>query len=248
MKRFLTAAVAVLFLILAPAGAAHAGGSDAPTPYTLTTVGIQLPEGDTFPAGGHVNARWFDTDGYEQSGGIHFEGNGQPGEPYIGASFLPWHALGIEDGSQVIWVQIHGYNQHWGEGGQKPVPVGPQPDPNSETRHYKDTEHTSVPQCPTDEAGYGVVVETVTEWKIYEERASVFEWDSDTLGWVEVWGEWVETDRTELSSTSQTRQMTDAEYADCGLPPTGAPLIGAALGALALIGTGGALAIRNRRN
>ena len=48
-------------------------GSDSPTPYEVTSKGIQLSGGDTFKEGGHVNIKWKKADGSESSAGIHFE-------------------------------------------------------------------------------------------------------------------------------------------------------------------------------
>lgn len=248
MRRFFTAVIAAAFFLLTPMGAAQAsGGSDAPTPYQVTTEGVQLPPGDTFQAHGHVNVRYFDPDGIEQTAGIHFDpNNDHPGGQWIGESFIPWSAFGITDGSRITWVQISHFNEHFGEGGQKPVPVGPKPEPGTETREVEDVAEREVPQCPTEETGYGTVTTIRETFRVTEERTSTIEWDG--ADWIEVWSDWTETDREVVSTeTVQVREMTDAEYAECGLPPTGAPLIGAGIAALALMGGGGALALRSRR-
>ena len=115
MRHKTVRAVAVaIALALLPAGAAVAGGSDAPTPYVVTAEGVTLPPGETFPAHGHVNWR---TSWAQHS--IHFDpNNGQPGGKYIGQNFLPFN---LEPGECVIWVQVSLYNEHFGEGGQQPV-------------------------------------------------------------------------------------------------------------------------------
>lgn len=120
----LLAAVALVLGMLGAASAAHAAGSDAPTPYTVTAEGLTLPEGVTFPAHGHVN--WRTT--WAQHG-VHFDpNNNQPGGAYIGESFLAWN---LEPGECIVWVQVSMYNEHFGEGGQAPVcaPAEEQPEP-----------------------------------------------------------------------------------------------------------------------
>src|SRR5690625_768696 len=134
MRKILTLVLAALFMVIG--GTAHAGGSDYPTPYDVRTDGIQLPEGDTFPADGHVNVRYVAAgESHERAANIHFDpNNNQPGGAWIGESFIPWDAFGITEGAQITWVQIHGYDEHYGEGGQKWTPVGPKPEPDHESR------------------------------------------------------------------------------------------------------------------
>lgn len=119
LRGLIAAPILALALIAVPT-AAHAGGSDSPTPYAVTSAGITLPEGDTFPAHGHVNLTT------SQGGkGLHFDpNNGHPGGAWIGQSFIPWSAFGLTTCDTVSWVQIHGYNEHYGEGGQPAVTVG----------------------------------------------------------------------------------------------------------------------------
>lgn len=109
---------------------AFAAGSDAPTPYTVTAEGVQLPAGVTFRDGGHVNVRTNQGDR-----GIHFESlNNQPSGRWIGAGFLPWSALGLDTATLCVeWVQIDLYNEHFGEGGQASVGdgCGPTPSPSA---------------------------------------------------------------------------------------------------------------------
>jgi|SRR5690625_587761 len=246
MRKTLTALVAALFLILTPTAAL--AGSDGATPYQVTTVGVHLPAGDTFQAHGHVNVRYFDGDGIQRTAGVHFDPlNNQPGGAYIGESFIPWTAFGITEGSRITWVQVHGYNQHFGEGGQKPVPVGPKPDPSSETRTREEVETREVTQCPTEEAGYGTVTTIRETFRVTEQRTSTIEWDG--ADWIETWTDWTETGREVTDTeTVQVREMTDAEYEACGLPPTGAPLMGAAVAAGLLVLTGAGLAVARRRS
>ncbi len=106
------------------------GGSDSPTPYSVTTAGITLPTGSTFLDNGHVNIRM--TSG--KSAGIHFEskcivrddaecaGARHEAAQYIGTSFIPWSAFSVDITTDCVsWVQISNYNEHFGEGGQSPV-------------------------------------------------------------------------------------------------------------------------------
>lgn len=119
MKRhFLATALISCALVLVPA-AAHAG-SDGPVPYTVDEHGVTLPTGATFPAYGHVNLKT------SQGGkGIHFDpNNNHPGGQWVGESFIPWSAFGLVECETVDWVQVHGFNEHYGEGGQPPVVVG----------------------------------------------------------------------------------------------------------------------------
>ena len=106
---------------------AFAGGSDASTPYTVDEAGITLPAGDVFVDGGHVNVRLVDG----TTAGIHFEAlNDQPSGEWIGQSFLPWPALGLDPATVcVAWVQLSQFNEHFGEGGQAPVGAGCEPTP-----------------------------------------------------------------------------------------------------------------------
>ena len=112
-KKLITilAAVGVVFggIFVTPS-IAHAGGSDSPTPYTVTSTGVQLPVGDSFLANGHIN--WSTTK--SSTNGIHFDpNNGHPGGAYIGKTFFP---ISLDPGECITWVQISNYNEHFGEG------------------------------------------------------------------------------------------------------------------------------------
>lgn len=107
----------VVFFVLGALVAARAvaAGSDAPPPYTVSAVGVTFPT--PLAAHGHVNVRLADG----RTAGLHLDpNNGQPGARWIGATFLPWSALGVLDGC-VAWVQWSDTNEHYGEGGQGPV-------------------------------------------------------------------------------------------------------------------------------
>ncbi|WP_084125456.1 hypothetical protein [Demequina sp. NBRC 110054] len=107
---------------------ALAGGSDSPTPYTVSAAGITLPSGETFSDNGHINIKTTEGDF-----GIHFESKciekddaecaGLKHEiaQYIGKSYIPWSVFGLSSTACVSWVQLSQYNEHYGEGGQSPV-------------------------------------------------------------------------------------------------------------------------------
>lgn len=248
MRKILITLLTGLLMLVGLASASATGGSDAPTPYTVTTEGIKLPEGDVFQANGHVNVRFYAPEGGEpnlQQVGIHFDpNNGHPGGQWIGKSFIPWSAFGIAEGSEIRWVQVHGYNQHFGEGGQKPIPVTPKPEPQSEDRVRKELgEWEETPMCET-----GEIRKVLWEYEVAERREQTVTWNSDTQSWDVIWGEWIVVSREQSKQVgSVTVRMTDEQIEACGLPPTGAPLVGAGIAALALMGGGGALAFRKRR-
>lgn len=248
MRKILLAILAAMLLTLGMGSAASAnGGSDGPTPYTVTSEGVQLPDGATFQAHGHVNVRFYgpDPDAPLESPGIHFDpNNGHPGGQWIGKNFIPWSAFGIPDGSEIRWVQVHGYNQHFGEGGQKPVPVGPRPAPQVETREsLQTTGWEEILLCESGEVRF-------ERWdeRVAEAREQSVTWNSASQVWDIVWGDWlvVERERTELNET-YTIRMTDEQIAACGLPPTGAPLTAAAIVAGALILAGIGVSVVRRR-
>jgi hypothetical protein len=118
LGRVLVAALVLVLLAalgMAAASRAAAAGSDAPPPYTVTAAGITFPT--PLAAHGHVNVRLADG----RTAGLHLDpNNGHPGARWIGATFLPWSALGVVDGC-VAWVQWSDANEHYGEGGQGPV-------------------------------------------------------------------------------------------------------------------------------
>lgn len=243
MRKTLTAIIAALLLILTPA-AAHAGGSDSPTPYDVTPVGIQLPGDDTFAAHGHVNVDYY-APGHNQrkSAGVHFDpNNGHPGGAWIGESFIPWAAFDIPEGSRVMWVQIHGYNEHFGEDGGKGIVTGPKPDPSEETRTDTtkgDWEETLL--CESWERELNKDIFEVTE-----HRTSTITWSTEVMDWIETWGDWEETGRAVIDTKTKT-EMLDPDFEGCGLPPTGAGVTTLAAGALVLMVGGGLLLVRRNR-
>ena len=139
----------IMCLAVVPLGAAaNAAGSDAPTPYTVTKDGIQLPAGDTFRDNGHINIK---VTGGSTKRDLHFEGkcitrtdaecagDRHADAQYIGKSFIPWSAFGLKGSFCVTWVQISHYNEHFGEGGQSPVCVGDDmlPEDDSDSKKVK---------------------------------------------------------------------------------------------------------------
>lgn len=135
----------VFFLGVVPA---YAGGSDSEPLYTVSVDGIYLPDGETFQDNGHVNVRTNQGDR-----GIHFESlNNQPSGQWIGQSFLPWEAFGFDvDTLCVTWVQLSQYNEHFGEGGQKPVGLGctpstPEPTPSATPTVTPEPTPTATPE------------------------------------------------------------------------------------------------------
>jgi hypothetical protein len=121
MRTVTGAALGAALLLVLSASPALAGGSDAPTPYTVLPGGLQLPDGDSFPDAGHVNIA-YTAGGVERAAGIHFDSlNGKASGAYIGASYLPWSVLVPEEDFCITWVQVGHYNEHFGEGGQTPV-------------------------------------------------------------------------------------------------------------------------------
>ncbi|MEO8707723.1 MAG: hypothetical protein ABI400_01615 [Lacisediminihabitans sp.] len=130
--------VAVALVVTGASLGAVAAGSDGPTPYTVTAQGVTLPTGVTFPSSGHVNYKATNLDGTgEVSFGVQFDpNNGQPGGHFIGLSYFPFSNV-ASDGTHgavttsaastfpggycITWVQLSDYNEHFGEGGQKPV-------------------------------------------------------------------------------------------------------------------------------
>ena len=134
---------AIVLLLAAPSTAlASAGGSDSPTPYTVDTEGITLPEGSVFLDNGHINVRTSD----DRTVNVHFEskcidrndaecsGDRHKFAQYIGKSFIPWSVLGIYLRSEcVAWVQLSAFNEHFGEGGQAPIGYPCSTDPEEPT-------------------------------------------------------------------------------------------------------------------
>ncbi len=144
--RFASAASCAVALVLAGPAAAAVAGSDSPTPYTVTAAGVTLPGSATFAANGHVNYAVTALDGSDrQRFGTHLDpNNGHPGGAFIGASSYPFTAAteAYPDGYCVVWVQVDGYDEHFGEGGQEPECTDAPPTPATPNE-------PSVPTAPT---------------------------------------------------------------------------------------------------
>lgn len=201
----------VMALSLMFTAPAHAGGSDSPVSYEIDVEGLTLSGTDTFPAHGHVNIKYL-VDGVEKSKGIHFDpNNSQPGGKWIGRSFIPWTAF-AEDIECITWIQIHGYNEHFGEGGQEPFCLQKPPTAPPEDAEYKET-ITEI-NCE----------ERTISW-IKEKREAIFEYDWTVPEWKNVgWTDWVQID-------SGFRNEKDVSCND--LPTVGSPVN------LAMVGIGG---------
>ncbi|UZN02601.1 hypothetical protein [Cellulomonas sp. S1-8] len=118
----LSATTATVLTTLALVGAATgaSAGSDAPTPYRVTGTGIELPAGATFEVHGHVNVVATSALG-TMSRNVHIEGPGSRFGDLAGASTLTWDRIDLPPDACITWVQVAGYDEHFGEGGQEPV-------------------------------------------------------------------------------------------------------------------------------
>ncbi|MBO9569811.1 MAG: LPXTG cell wall anchor domain-containing protein [Cellulomonas iranensis] len=114
------AAAAAAALTLVGAATSASAGSDAPTPYRVTPSGLELPAGDVFEVHGHVNVVYTTAAG-RASRNVHVEGPGTPYADLAGTSTLTWDRAGLPADACVTWVQVAGYDEHHGEGGQAPV-------------------------------------------------------------------------------------------------------------------------------
>jgi hypothetical protein len=119
LRRAVAVAPLSVLLLLGSAAAATAGGSDAPTPYTVTADGLTLPAGRTFVENDHVNVRYV-VDGVTLSAQLHVQAATAQGA-LAGRSEVRWSELGLPAERCVTWVQVSGFNEHFGEGGQRPV-------------------------------------------------------------------------------------------------------------------------------
>lgn len=248
MKKLWIALLAIAGLVLIGAPA-NATGSDGVPPYKVGVEGITLPEGDTFPAHGHVNIKYTDFEGNnERSAGIHFDpNNNHPGGQWIGESFIPWTAFGLTEGFCITWVQIHGYNQHYGEGKHKSVcvpPANPCVDdpyapgceiPPAPEEWHTVEERTNPLVCEPDATGYGIVTTEMREGT----RTPV--WNEAEWRWVTP-TEWTWTDWTVVSEERVADESCDP------LVETGSSLSPAYVaGAGALLAGGAAVLLLGRR-
>ncbi|MEO6114839.1 MAG: hypothetical protein ABIP33_00480 [Pseudolysinimonas sp.] len=150
-----TLLVAASLSLVGVAGSAAAlgspGTSDGPIPYTLTTTSLTLSSGHTFTSSSPTNdgnvsyiplsqytagqtytshpASWTIT-----TINFHIEQNPHTGKAMIGQSTLPFDQTSSDGafrgtlpatGYCIVWVQVDGYNEHFGEGGQAPLCTTP---------------------------------------------------------------------------------------------------------------------------
>lgn len=150
-----TLLVAASLSLVGVAGSATAlgspGTSDGPIPYTLTTTSLTLSSGHTFNSSSPTNdgnvayiplaqytagqtytshpASWTIT-----NINFHIEQNPNTGKAMIGLSTLPFDKTTSDGafrgtlpstGYCIVWVQVDGYNEHFGEGGQAPLCTTP---------------------------------------------------------------------------------------------------------------------------
>lgn len=118
MNMFIKGAVTALVTaaLSLTASPAFAGGSDSPTPYTVDSAGVTLPSGRTFGVADVQDANFRLVSGTTKN--LHYPGATAPAD---GSPSLVWSDLGFAPGDCIEWVQLHGFNEHFGEGGQKPV-------------------------------------------------------------------------------------------------------------------------------
>lgn len=114
-----TATALTAVTLVAAAGAASAG-SDAATPYRVTATGLELPAGAVFELHGHVNVVYTSALG-TGARNVHLEGPGTRFADLVGGSVLTWDRVGLPPDACITWVQVGGYDEHHGEGGQAPV-------------------------------------------------------------------------------------------------------------------------------
>ena len=147
-----TLLVAASLSLVGVAGSAAAlgnpGTSDGPIPYSFTSTSLTLPPGATFQSGSDGNVDYIPLSQYSAGetwvnkgsdwtvSGINFhvEQNAGFGASMIGKSTLPFSSSASggafrgtlpAGGYCIVWVQVHGYNEHFGEGGQTPLCTTP---------------------------------------------------------------------------------------------------------------------------
>ncbi|MEL7977224.1 LPXTG cell wall anchor domain-containing protein [Isoptericola sp. F-RaC21] len=162
--RHASVAATAAALLLISAGPAAAGGSDDEPPYEVTADGLTLPAGETFHSASHVNVK-FTLPGEDtvHENNLHVETTGSGNWADLdGKSFVPWGAFGAVpakradvnlsdlDSFCITWVQVEGYDEHFGEGEQEPVCTSttePAPEP-SESPESSEPPVTETPSTP----------------------------------------------------------------------------------------------------
>ncbi|MFS0705863.1 hypothetical protein AB6N23_15230, partial [Cellulomonas sp. 179-A 9B4 NHS] len=108
--------------LLAATATGAAAGSDAPTPYRVTATGLELPTGQVLAEHAHLNVLWTSATGAGAGAtNVHLEGAGTRWHDLVGAASVTWERLGLPADACVRWVQVAGFDEHFGEGGQAPV-------------------------------------------------------------------------------------------------------------------------------
>ncbi|HEY4225381.1 MAG TPA: hypothetical protein VGM70_06175 [Pseudolysinimonas sp.] len=155
MFKFVASAAAVLVAVslslIGVAGSAVAAGSGDAIPYTLTTTSLTLPSGDTFNASGPTSdgnikyiplSQYVAGQTYTNQGSnwtvlninFHIEQNAGFGASMIGTSTLPFDSAASggafrgtlpSTGYCIVWAQVDGFNEHFGEGSQTPLCTTP---------------------------------------------------------------------------------------------------------------------------
>jgi hypothetical protein len=144
-----TAVVATAALsIIGLATPATAAGSDAPVPYTVTATSLTLPAGQTFDANSPIHSgvveyiplsQYRVGQTHQQPGSdwtpqhIGFQVDRNIGTAMNGSSTMPFSPTASggafssalpSDGYCITWVQVDGFDEHFGEGGQAPICSG----------------------------------------------------------------------------------------------------------------------------
>ncbi len=155
MFKFVASAAAVLVAVslslIGVAGSAAAAGSGDAIPYTLTTTSLTLPSGHTFNSGGPTSdgnityiplSQYVAGQSYTNQGSnwtlvninFHIEQNAGFGASMIGKATLPFDSAASggafrgtlpTTGYCIVWAQVDGYNEHFGEGSQTPLCTTP---------------------------------------------------------------------------------------------------------------------------
>ena len=150
-----TLLVAVSLSLIGVAGSAAAlgapGTSDGPIPYSLTPTALTLSSGHTFNSSSPTNdgnvkyiplSQYSAGQSYTNQGpnwtvlniNFHIEQNAGFGAAMIGKTVLPFDTAASggafrgtlpSTGYCIVWVQVDGYNEHFGEGGQAPLCTTP---------------------------------------------------------------------------------------------------------------------------
>lgn len=148
MKKVIVGLVVALLAVFAPTAAFAAEGQ-----FTVDEAGITLPAGQVIPDGGHINvnsepnawnmhfqSKCIERTDYECYGKIHNDAQ------YIGQSFIPWSAFSLTAPFCVTWVQVGGYDYHFGEQQEDPICVGDEVTPDPEFR-WNESVVESTPDC-----------------------------------------------------------------------------------------------------